>query len=63
MKDWIADVVGKMHIHKISQLELAERCGRSREYINRILNGAVVAPDTVKAHMLQVLDELIASKS
>ncbi|MBR6793375.1 MAG: hypothetical protein IKM48_03325 [Clostridia bacterium] len=63
MENWIADVVGKMHIHKVSQTELAERCGRSRENINRILNGAVAISETGKADILKTLEDLIASKS
>ena len=36
---WIGDVVGQMHRHKISKSALAEHMGMSREYVSMILNG------------------------
>ena len=62
MENWIADVVGKMHSHKISQIDLAERYGCSREFMNRILNGAVSPPREAKERILTAIDDLIAGK-
>lgn len=36
---WTGKVIGKMHIYSISQAELAEEIGCSREYVNGVLNG------------------------
>ncbi|MBQ8768844.1 MAG: hypothetical protein IJZ15_04270 [Oscillospiraceae bacterium] len=62
MENWIADVVGKMHIHKISQSELADYYGCSREFMNRVLNGAIVPPKGAKERILTAIDDLIARK-
>lgn len=62
MENWIADVVGKMHIHKISQSELADCYGCSREFMNRVLNGAIAPPKGAKERILTAVDDLIARK-
>ena len=41
MEGWIADVIGKMHIHKITQTMLAEQIGLRRDYVSKILNGQI----------------------
>ncbi len=63
MESWIAEAVGKMHIYKISQMDLADRYGCSREFMNRILNGAVPPPKEAKERIMTAIDALIASKS
>lgn len=62
MEKWIATVVGKMHLHKITQTEIAAKLGVRREYVNKILNG-VESPENAKERITKALDELIASKS
>jgi DNA-binding Xre family transcriptional regulator len=61
MANWIADVVGKMHVHKITQTELANKLGIRREQINRILNSSET-PANAEERICKALDELIASK-
>lgn len=39
MDKWIGDVVGLMHLHKITQKDLASYLGVTNEYISMILNG------------------------
>ena len=39
MNIWIGEVIGKMHIHNITQKQLAEYVGVRRDYLNKILNG------------------------
>ena len=39
MEKWIADVVGKMHINKIRQSELADALGYTKEYVSMVLTG------------------------
>lgn len=62
MESWIAEVVGKMHVHKISQDELAEKVGVRREHINKILNGKL-APKGAKERITTAINELIAAKA
>ncbi len=57
--DWIAEVVGKMHVYKISQDELAEKMGVRREHINKILNGRI-APKGAEERITAALDAIIA---
>ena len=61
MDDWIAGIVGKMHVHNISQNELAEHLGVRRDYINKILNGRR-APKDAESKISAAVDELIAMK-
>ena len=61
MENWIATVVGKMHLHKIKQDDLAAYLGVSRVYINKILNGKE-HPANAKANITAALDKLIKEK-
>lgn len=58
MEKWIANVVGKMHLHKITQTTLAKELGIRREYLNKILNGAE-KPANAKERITAALDKLI----
>lgn len=62
MENWIANVVGKMHVNKITQNALAEKMGIRRDYLNKILNG-IEKPTNVKERVTKALDDLIAERS
>lgn len=36
---WTADVVGQMHLHKITGIELAQELGVTNRYVSMLLNG------------------------
>lgn len=38
-EDWTAEVVGRMHRCRISNLQLAEECEYSAAYLSTVLNG------------------------
>lgn len=59
MQKWIATAVGMMHIHGITQSQLAEKLGVRREYVNKILNGAE-NPKDAKERIEGAIKELIA---
>lgn len=61
MENWIATVVGKMHLHKIKQDDLAAALGVSRVYLNKILNGKE-NPANAKANITAALNKLIKDK-
>ena len=61
LENWIAEVVGKMHIHKITQVELAKRIGIRRDYLNKILNG-FDKPANAEERVKKALDELITER-
>lgn len=61
MNNWIADVVGKMHINKIKQEELAKKIGIRRDYLNKILNGKE-DPKGAKERITAAVDDIIAER-
>lgn len=61
MEQWIAEVVGRMHINKITQTELAKKLGVTNDYVWMILNGKK-SPKGVEARIKSAVNELIAAK-
>ncbi len=61
MENWIARVVGKMHVNNIKQVELAKYIGVSPEYLSTILNGKR-KPKKAKERIMQAVDEICASR-
>lgn len=61
MGEWIAEAVGKMHINKITQAQLAEKMGVTREYVVMILNGRK-SPEDAERRIMQAIDEIIAER-
>ena len=57
MEQWISNAVGKMHINKITQIELAKFLGWTCQYISAILNGKRT-PKNAQAKIEQAIDEL-----
>ena len=42
MDTWIETAIGKMHINKITQIELADYLGVTNDYVSMILKGALL---------------------
>jgi transcriptional regulator with XRE-family HTH domain len=61
MEKWISGVVGKMHVHKVTQTELANKIGIRRDYLNKILGG-IEKPSNARMRITAALDELIKQK-
>ena len=61
MEQWIADVVGKMHIHKITQSQLAEKMGVTNDYIWMILNGKK-KPKQAYERITAAIDSILADR-
>ena len=59
--DWIANAVGKMHVNKITQAQLAEKMDVTREYVTMILNG-VKCPKDAEQRINAAIDEIIAER-
>lgn len=51
-----------MKRNKLTQSQVAEKYGCTREYINRILNGNVSASADVQEKILSAIDEIIAER-
>lgn len=62
MGTWIAEVIGKMHVHKITQTALAEHMGVRRDYVSRVLNGGRNPSDKTAEKITAAVDEMIAAK-
>lgn len=62
MNDWHAEAVGKMHINKITNIELAKYLGVSIPYISEILNDKK-SPKGIKERILSAIDAIIEAKS
>ena len=60
--EWSAEIVGLMHIHKISVFELAQHLGWRREYVSRLLNGAENRANA-KELLTNAVSDLIKAKT
>ena len=58
LAQWTADLVGKMHKHKVSKTMLAKEIGLRREYVSLILNGHR-EPAGAQDRFMAALDRLI----
>lgn len=58
LAQWIGDVMGRMHVHKITITMLAREMGITREYLSAILNGHKEPPG-IQARLQAALDRLI----
>jgi plasmid maintenance system antidote protein VapI len=58
---WTGEIVGKMHIKRISNSELAEQAGYHPKYLSAILNGHRT-PTDAENRVRAALDELIAER-
>ena len=62
MDELIAEAIGKMHINKITQVELAQYMGYTRSYISSILIGRRKPPQA-KERILGAINEIIAERN
>ena len=60
-KNWTGTIVGKMHINRISNDELATELGYTTEYVSMVLNGHR-KPKGAEQTFRKALDELIQQK-
>ena len=58
---WTADVVGRMHLFRISKRELADQAGVTPEYVSMVLNGHR-EPKGAKERFNTALERLITEK-
>lgn len=58
LAQWIGNFVGRMHQHRITNTQLAQEMGVTREYLSMILNGHR-EPSGIEERMNDALDRLI----
>lgn len=61
LKKWTGDVVGEMHINKISSSELAAHLGVTPEYISMVLNGHR-EPKGIEDRLRNAIEEIAMNK-
>ena len=62
METWIANAVGKMHVNKITQMQLSAKMGVTNDYISMILLGKKNPKDAEK-RINAAIDEIIAERN
>ena len=61
LKQWIGEVVGEMHIRRISIKQLAAHMGVAPEYISMILNGHR-EPTDIEDRLRKAINEIVENK-
>lgn len=59
---WTADVVGKMHLAKVTSKQLAAEVGWHEKYLSAVLNGHR-EPKDAKTKICAALDRCIANQT
>ena len=59
---WTADVVGKMHLLRISKRQIAEQMGVTPEYVSMVLNGHR-EPEGAELRFEEALDRLVEKRN
>lgn len=59
-EDWTADVIGRMHKFRITNVQLAAECGYTPAYLSTVLNGRKTfeSEDTKQKTKDKILDAL-----
>lgn len=59
-EDWTADVIGRMHKFRITNVQLAAECGYTPAYLSTVLNGRKTfeSEDTKERTKSRILDAL-----
>ena len=58
---WTGAIVGKMHNHSVTNIELANKLNIDKNYVSMILNGKKT-PKGAKKRFENALNEIIAEK-
>lgn len=62
MDGWIANAVGKMHVNKISNIDVAKKLNFTVEYVSMILNGKR-DPKNAEIRIMSAIDEIIQERN
>ena len=61
MSNWIAEVAGKMHINRVTNIDVARKLDVTPQYISAILNGKK-SPKGVEERITAAVDDIIAER-
>lgn len=59
---WTADLIGEMHLARVSKKQLAEHLGVTPEYVSMILNGHR-DPDGAAERFKDALDQIVSEQA
>lgn len=59
---WVAEIIGQMHINKVTSRTLADHMGLTPEYVSMVLNGHR-CPKGAEERFRIALDEIISTRS
>ena len=62
MDGWIANAVGKMHVNRISNIDIAKKLNFTVGYVSMILNGKKT-PKDAETRIMSAIDEIIAERN
>lgn len=62
MDKWTGELIGKMHNHKVTLQEIADKMGVTKGYVSMILN-CQRKPPNAEERFNAALDEIIAAKA
>ena len=62
MEHWIAAAVGKMHVNKITQTQLADEMGVTNDYVWMILNGKK-SPKGIEQRVMTAIDSILDKRA
>ena len=62
MDGWIANAVGKMHVNRISNIDIAKKLNFTVGYVSMILNGKKT-PKDAETRIMTAIDEIIREKN
>lgn len=57
-EQWTADVVGRMHRYKVTNIELAQEIGWNKQYLSQVLN-CHETPKGAEAKVKAALDRIV----
>lgn len=58
---WTGEIVALLHVNEISQKELAQQLGLTRQYVSLVLSGTK-DPSGMEARMRSAIGEIIMSR-
>lgn len=63
MESWIDKAVVDMHKHRITQTEVAQKYGCTREFINKVLNRKKKAPIDADKRVITAINQIIEERN
>ena len=63
MDNWIDKAIVDMHKHRITQTDVAQKCGCTREFINKVLNRTKKAPTTAETRITTAINQIIEERN